>query len=200
MLEDSVIIEVVNRSDCNSGYILEDGNVHRSFTPGEMKKITMGELRALSYSPGGDALLREFLQIKNAEAIEELLGEVEPEYNYTPEDVKRVMLNGTMDEFLDMLDFAPDGIREMIKDFAVKFELNDVRKREAIFNKYGFNVDNAIKNNRLEREALEKESKGQKETQTGRRVPVGVQQVQTAVTSGRRTAPAVPSDKYKVVG
>ena len=200
MLEDSVIIEVVNRSDCNSGYILEDGNVHRSFTPGEMKKITMGELRALSYSPGGDALLREFLQIKNAEAIEELLGEVEPEYNYTPEDVKRVMLSGTMDEFLDMLDFAPDGIREMIKDFAVKLELNDVRKREAIFAKYGFNVDNAIKNNRLEREALEKESKGQKETQTGRRVPVGGQQVQTAAASGRRTAPAVSENKYKVVG
>lgn len=200
MLEDSVIIEVINRSDCNSGYILEDGNVHRSFTPGEMKKITMGELRALSYSPGGDALLREFLQIKNAEAIEELLGEVEPEYNYTPEDVKRVMLNGTMDEFLDMLDFAPDGIREMIKDFAVKFELNDVRKREAIFTKYGFNVDNAIKNNRLEREALEKESKGQKETQTGRRVPLGGNTETAQSTAGRRTAPAVPSDKYKVVG
>ena len=200
MLDDSFIVEVTNRSDCNSGYILEDGNVHRSFTPGEMKKITMGELRALSYSPGGDALLREFLQIKNAEAIEELLGEVEPEYNYTPDDVKRVMLNGTMDEFLDMLDFAPDGVREMIKDFAVKLELNDVRKREAIYKKYGFNVDNAIKNNRLEKEALEKESKGQKETQTGRRVPINEQQVQVATSPGRRTAPAVPSDKYKVVG
>lgn len=200
MLEDSVIIEVINRSDCNSGYILEDGNVHRSFTPGEIKKITMGELRALSYSPGGDVLLREFLQIKNPEAIEELLGEVEPEYNYTADDVKRVMVYGTMDEFLDMLDFAPDGVREMIKDFAVKLELNDVAKREVIFTKYGFNVDNAIKNNRLEKEALAKENKEQKETQTGRRVPVGGQKTDTAATSGRRTAPAVPSDKYKVVG
>lgn len=198
MLEDSVIIEVTNRSDCNSGYILEDGNVHRSFTPGETKKISMGELRALSYSPGGDVLLREFLQIKNNEAIAELIGDVEPEYNYTADDVKRVMIQGSMDEFLDMLDFAPDGIREMIKDFAVKLELNDVRKREAIFNKYGFNVDNAIKNNRLEREALAKETKEQKETQTGRRVPIGGQQVEV-VQGGRRTAPPVPSDKYKVV-
>ena len=199
MLEDSAIIEVTNRSDCNSGYVLEDGNVHRSFTPGETKKVTMGELRALSYSPGGDALLREFLQIKNKEAIEELIGEVEPEYNYTADDVKRVMINGTMDEFLDMLDFAPDGVREMIKDFAVKLELNDVRKREAIFEKYGFNVDNAIKNNRLEREALAKETNEQKETQTSRRVPIGGQ-AEAAQTAGRRTAPAVPSDKYKVVG
>ena len=198
MLEDSIIIEVTNRSDCNSGYILEDGNIHRSFTPGETKKIPMGELRALSYSPGGDALLREFLQIKNAEAIEELLGEVEPEYNYTPEDVKRVMLNGTMDEFLDMLDFAPDGIREMIKDFAVKLELNDVRKREAIFEKYGFNVDNAIKNNRLEKEALEKEGTQAKQEQSGRRVPVG-DKPQVNMVAGRRTAPPVADNKYKVV-
>lgn len=198
MLEDSVIIEVVNRSDCNSGYILEDGNVHRSFTPGEMKKITMGELRALSYSPGGDALLREFLQIKNAEAIEELLGEVEPEYNYTPEDVKRVMVYGTMDEFLDMLDFAPDGVREMIKDFAVKLELNDVAKREAIFTKYGFNVDNAIKNNRLEKEALAKEETQTKQEQNGRRVPVG-SKPQVNMVAGRRTAPPVADNKYKVV-
>jgi hypothetical protein len=198
MLEDSVIIEVVNRSDCNSGYILEDGNVHRSFTPGEMKKITMGELRALSYSPGGDALLREFLQIKNAEAIEELLGEVEPEYNYTPEDVKRVMVYGTMDEFLDMLDFAPDGVREMIKDFAVKLELNDVAKREAIFTKYGFNVDNAIKNNRLEKEALAKEETQTKQEQSGRRVPVGGKP-QVNMVAGRRTAPPVADNKYKVV-
>ena len=158
----------------------------------------MGELRALSYSPGGDALLREFLQIKNAEAIEELLGEVEPEYNYTPEDVKRVMLNGTMDEFLDMLDFAPDGIREMIKDFAVKLELNDVRKREAIFEKYGFNVDNAIKNNRLEKEALEKEGTQAKQEQSGRRVPVG-DKPQVNMVAGRRTAPPVADNKYKVV-
>lgn len=198
MLDDSFIVEVVNRSDCNSGYILEDGNVHRSFTPGEMKKITMGELRALSYSPGGDALLREFLQIKNAEAIEELLGSVEPEYNYTPDDVKRVMLSGTMDEFLDMLDFAPDGIREMIKDFAVKLELNDVRKREAIFEKYGFNVDNAIRNNRAEREALEKEGAQIKQEQSGRRVPVGGKP-QVNMVAGRRTAPPVADNKYKVV-
>lgn len=198
MLDDSFIVEVVNRSDCNSGYILEDGNIHRSFTPGEMKKITMGELRALSYSPGGDALLREFLQIKNAEAIEELLGSVEPEYNYTPNDVKRVMLSGTMDEFLDMLDFAPDGIREMIKDFAVKLELNDVRKREAIFEKYGFNVDNAIRNNRAEREALEKEGAQIKQEQSGRRVPVG-SKPQVNMVAGRRTAPPVADNKYKVV-
>lgn len=198
MLEDNVIIEVTNRSDCNSGYILEDGNIHRSFTPGETKKISMGELRALSYSPGGDALLREFLQIKNAEAIEELLGEVEPEYNYTPEDVKRVMLSGTMDEFLDMLDFAPDGIREMIKDFAVRLELNDVRKREAIFEKYGFNVDNAIRNNRAEREALEKEGTQTKQEQSGRRVPVGGKP-QVNMVAGRRTAPPVADNKYKVV-
>ena len=198
MLDDKFIVEVVNRSDGSAGYTLEDMGIHRSFTPGEVKKLTMGELRSLSYAPGGEVLLKEFLQIRNAEAVEELIGEVEPEYSYTPEDVKRIMAEGSYAEFLDMLDFAPEGVKEMIKDFAVKLELNDVRKREAIFEKYGFNVDNAIRNNRAEREALEKEGTQTKQEQSGRRVPVG-DKPQVNMVAGRRTAPPVADNKYKVV-
>lgn len=198
MLNDDVLIEVVNRSDGGAGYTIEDKNIHRSFTPGEIKKITMGELRSLSYAPGGEILLREFLQIRNAEAVQELLGAVEPEYNYSPEDVKKIMTEGSYDQFLDMLDFAPDGIKEMIKDYAVKLELNDVRKREAIYAKYGFNVDNAIRNNRLEKKALEEADGNENNQNTGRRVPVG-EKKDTVVVTGRRTAPAVSDDKYKVV-
>jgi len=46
---------------------------------------------------------------------------------------------------LDCLDFAPEGVRDLIKTFSVMLPLNDVAKREAILNKLGFNVDNAIK-------------------------------------------------------
>ena len=200
MLDDSFIVEVLNRSDGSAGYTIEDTGVHRTFTSGEIKKIPMGELRALSYMPGGGVLLKHFLQIRNREAIEELIGEVEPEYNYSADDVMKIMTEGTMDQFLDMLDFAPEGVRDMIKSYAVKYELNDVRKREAIFQKYGFNVDNAIRNNRLEKEALEKEMKGESNTekQTGRRAPVMIDKVETTQNSGRRTAPAV-ENKYKVV-
>jgi hypothetical protein len=36
------------------------------------------------------------------------------------------------------------GVIEMVKKYAVELELNDVRKRKAIQNKLGFNIDNAI--------------------------------------------------------
>ena len=62
------------------------------------------------------------------------------------------MKTGSIDEFLDCLDFAPEGVTELIKTLAVQLPLNDVAKREAIYNKLGFNVDNAI---RLKREAAE---------------------------------------------
>lgn len=199
MLDDKFIVEVVNRSDGSAGYTLEDSGVHRSFTSGEVKKITMGELRSLTYTPGGLVLLHDFLQIRNREAVEELLGEVEPEYNYTSDDVKKVMFEGSYNQFLDMLDFAPEGVREMIKDYAVKYELNDVRKREAILEKYGFNVNKAIENNRLEKEALAASGSTEKEQSVGRRVPVESKDEGLKVM-GRRTAPAVSEGKYKVVG
>ena len=55
------------------------------------------------------------------------------------------MKTGSLDEFLDCLDFAPEGVKDLIKNLAVDLPLNDVAKREAIFNKLGFNVDNAIR-------------------------------------------------------
>ena len=73
-----------------------------------------------------------------------LLGKVEPEYDYTPTDIKNLLLNGSLDELLDCLDFAPEGVIEIVKDLAVELPLNDVAKREAILNKTGFNVTNAI--------------------------------------------------------
>ena len=199
MLDDNYIVEVMNRSDGSAGYTLEDSGIHRNFTAGEIKKIPMSELRSLSYIPGGLVLLKQFLQVRNREAVEELIGEIEPEYNYSADDVLKIMTQGSYDQFLDLLDFAPEGVRDIIKDYAVKYELNDVRKREAIFNKYGFNVDNAIKNNRLEKEALAKADNNTENTQnTGRRVPIG-EKKDAVVVTGRRTAPAVSDDKYKVV-
>jgi len=54
------------------------------------------------------------------------------------------MTQGTLEQFLDCLDFAPESILENIKDIAVKLPLNDMAKREAIKNKLGFDVTKAI--------------------------------------------------------
>ena len=179
MLDKTTVIKVRNRDNGTVGYVVPDlGNLHRSFQPHEEKEITMEELRKLSYLPGGDIILKDYLIIDNKEAIAELLGEVEPEYNYTEEEVKYLLEKGSLDQLKDALDFAPSGVIELIKDLAVKTELNDISKRDAIFKKTGFNVTSAVEFNK------EIEGSDEETTQTRRSAPVTRPAAQE--NSGRR--------------
>ena len=153
MLEKDTIIKVRNRDNGSVGYTIPDlGNLKREFASGEIKDVTMEELRKLSYIPGGQYILENCLVIENQEAIQELLGDVEPEYAFTSEDVKNLLINGSLDQLLDALDFAPKGVVELIKSYAVELEINDIQKRKAILEKTGFNVDKAIEINHIDRE------------------------------------------------
>ena len=87
------------------------------------------------------------------------------------------------DDFLDCLDFAPVGVIDLIKQLAVSLPLNDMEKREAIKNKFGFDVTKAIENSKIDEE----------------------ENISTAMSSGRRVkveeekkAPARRTN-YKVV-
>ena len=87
MLDDKTIITVKNRDNGHIVYPIADlNNLRREFAPGEEKKITIEELKKLSWQPGGRALIEKFLLIDNEEAIAELLGNVEPEYYYTDKE------------------------------------------------------------------------------------------------------------------
>lgn len=153
-MEKTTPIKVLNRDNGAVVYsIPEMGGLRRVFQSGETKEVTFEELQKLSYIPGGHELLANSLVIKdNAEAIRLLLGHVEPEYSYTREDIIRLMKTSSLDEFLDCLDFAPNGVKDLIKTLSVELPLNDVAKREAIYKKLGFNVDNAI---RIKKESSE---------------------------------------------
>ena len=153
-MEKNTPVKVLNRDNGAVVYSIPEMNgLRRVFQAGETKEVTFEELQKLSYIPGGNELLRENLVIiDQPKAIEELLGRVEPEYSYTKTDVIKLLKQGSLDEFLDCLDFAPDGVKELIKTLAVELPLNDVAKREAIFNKLGFNVDAAI---RIQKQANE---------------------------------------------
>ena len=149
MLDKTTLIKVVNRDNGTVGYTIPDlGNLHRNFQPKEEKEVTMEELRKLSYLPGGVTLLRDCLVIKNADAIAELLGEVEPEYHYTEEEIKKLLLYGTMDQFMDCLDFAPQGVIDLLRSLAVELQVSDINKREVIKTKTGFDVTKAIEINK----------------------------------------------------
>ena len=138
------LVKVANRDSGRVGYKIDELGVMRQFAPRETKEVTFEELERLSFLPGGDVMLKNYLIVKNPEAIKQLGIDVEPEYYYTEKEIKDILVNGTMDQFLDCLDFAPDGVLDLLKKMAVDLPLNDMQKRDAIFNKLGFNVSKAI--------------------------------------------------------
>lgn len=198
MLDNNFEIEVINRYNGITGYVLDDGNerIVRSFEPKEKKMITMGELRKLSFKAGGPAILKGYLVVKNEEAIKELLGGVEPEYFYTEDEVIALLTSGSLDQLMDALDFAPIGVVEMIKDFAVAMEINDMSKRQAIIAATGFNVNAAIENNKAERLAELAEGKEEKKSAAPARrtapITEGAEAKPTTDPGRRAATPASP--------
>lgn len=192
MLENNTMIRVTNRDNGSVGYTIPDmGNLHRNFQSGETKEVTMEELKKLAWLPGGQYILENLLVIENIEAQQELLPSVEPEYNYTRVDIENLLSNGSLEQLQDCLDFAPDGVVNMVKDIAVTTELNDMRKREAILEATRFNVSKAIEINR------ETEKDDVAATPTGRRAaPIKVTAQENVAPAGRRTA----APKYNIVG
>ena len=148
MLEEK-LIEVRNRDAGSVGYTIPDTGTWRNFSPGETKRIPLSELQALQYVPGGEFTLRELLMIKDTDALSALNIITEPEYFYTETEIKELLTKGTLDQLKDCLDFAPEGVIELIKKIAVETELPDTLKRAAITKKTGFNIDNAIMVNRV---------------------------------------------------
>lgn len=149
LLEDNALVKIQNRDNGYVGYTIPDLNgLHRSFSPGETKEITMNELRKLSYIPGGMKTIKDCFIILNEAARAEILPDIEPEYYLDKDGVTDLLVNGSLDQLLDCLDFAPEGVISLVKDIAVNIELNDIRKREAILQKTGFNVTRAIEINK----------------------------------------------------
>ena len=188
MLDKNTLVKITNRYDGRVGYSIPDlGNLYRGFAPGETKEVTMEELRKLSYSTGGQGMLEDYFVLDNKQAIEELIHGVEPEYYYTEEDVKNLLLTGSLDELKDCLDFAPEGVVEIVKKLAVDLKINDIAKRKAIKDITGFNVDTAIYVNE---ETSEERAEEKKERRTT------VKKAEETVPTGRRTT--APTSKYKI--
>lgn len=144
-MDKNTLIKVTNRNNGTVGYIIpEMGNLQRQFAPGVTKEIPFEELQNLYWIKGGRVILQNYLIIDNPEAVKALQIDVEPEYFYDDKAIRDVMVNGSLDQFLDMLDFSNMGVKESIKQIAVDLPLNDVEKRQAILDKLGFDVNNAI--------------------------------------------------------
>ncbi len=179
MAEKKYFYNVKNRSGSVVTYTIPEDNIRRRFTPGETKRISYEELLHLSYQPGGRELMAAFLQIQS-EGVPKSLGiKTEPEYYMSEQEVVELIKHGSLDQFLDCLDFAPEGVLELLKKFSVEIPLTDFDKRQALKTKTGFDVDAAIANAGKEADAKTEETR--------------IQQA-AAPATGRRT-----STNYKVI-
>ena len=150
MINANTVYNVLNRSSSMVGYTIPELNIRREFQPGETKKIKFSELEQLTYQPGGTTLIQDYFLIREQEVTDALNIQTEIEYYMNEDNVRDLILKGSLDQFLDCLDFAPEGVIEMIKKLAIELPMNDVEKREALKKKTGLDVDSAIKNKMAE--------------------------------------------------
>lgn len=183
------IYNVKNRSSSMVVYSIPEDGVRREFAPGETKRVTFGELEKLTYQSGGRVILNSYLQVTDADVQDELNIHVEPEYFMNEQQIIDLLKNGSLDAFLDCLDFAPTGVIDLVKDLSTKLPLTDYEKRKALKDKIGFDIDKAIAN--IEAEKADDGEGAFHEVGKQRRV----QPAETAAQPARRT-----NSKYKIVG
>lgn len=186
MIRSEDMFNVKNRSTSVVVYRIPESNLRREWAPGEVKRIPFGELEKLTYQPGGRELIANFLQIMENEVTDDLNVHREPEYNMSEDQVRDLILNGSIDAFLDALDFAPLGVIDLIKTMSVQLPITDMAKREALKAKTGFDVDKAIENDRASKEDSKKETIADKPVE---------RRVTESTPAGRRTS----GNAYKVV-
>lgn len=195
MFADKRMCLVTNRSASRVCYsVPELGIKLRDFQPNETKRISYEELEALTYVPGGLNLMRDYLQIKEEKVRNELVGNVEPEYNMTADQIKALILTpNNYDEWLDCLDFAPEGVIDMIKSLAVSLPLTDTAKMQQFKEKTGVDIARMIRANE-EMKAEEIAEAAAQQTQAKQRRTNNAT-VEESTTPTRRTS----GSKYKVV-
>lgn len=177
---------VKNRGAGHVSYRIPEDGIRRSFAPGETKEITYKELEKLTYQPGGMMLLTNYLQITEEDTLRSFGMRVEPEYHMSDRDVATLIKTGSLDAFLDALDFAPVGVIDLIKKLSIEIPLMDMAKRRALKEKTGFDVDAALRH--IEEEKEDSGNTILKQSNERRVKP-------DAAPAGRRTAPP----KYNII-
>ena len=177
------LINVTNRTPGMVVYKIPEHGIRREFYPKETKKIPYEELVWLSYIAGGRAIMQDCLLIEEPQATQDLNIHTEPEYFMNEQEVIDMLLQGSLDQLLDALDFAPVGVIEIIKAQAVSLPIYDMQKREAIYKATGFNVNAAIENSKPDEDEIVEEA------------PVATRRVQQNTNAPTRRT----EGKYKVI-
>ena len=182
----SVMYRVKNRGASTVVYKIADKGIRREFKPGQIMQISSEELEELTFQPGGTLILSQFLQIMDLDGIQAVRIKTEPEYHMSEADVAKLITNGSLDAFLDALDFAPIGVIDLIKKLSISIPMVDIQKRKALKEKTGFDVEAALKHNEEDKE--DTQNTILKQNNSGRRIKT------EEAPAGRRTTP-----KYNII-
>lgn len=141
------LVEVRNMMDHKQVLIDKNTRTRYVFGPQQTKTLSAGELRSMAYVPGVLSMLYDGkLRIKNKDLCVEFNIPVDvPEYDMTQDDVDDMLLNKELDYLLDALDWAPEGILELIKNRAIALRITDIVKRKSISDALGCDIDNMIR-------------------------------------------------------
>lgn len=180
-------ISVKNRSAATVIITIPNRHIRVTLQPGQtVNSLTFADIEDFSYQPGGEKMLQEYLQLGELDIAQLSIGQPQPEYNYSEEDILNLLKPANpdnLDAFLDCLDFAPTGVIDLVKKYAVSLPLTDTRKLEAIKESTGFDAAAAI------RHLEEEKNEGAEEPKApARRV---VSEPKKTTTPGRRVV--VPS-------
>ena len=135
-------IRVWKRAKGKVVYSLDDPKVYRVWNRNdEVKMITFHELYTLSNAPGGRGILQYFLLIKDQEVLQALDLPLDPEYQYTEEDCRKLILKGTKDQILDALEFGGYGVATLIKKAATEVKIDSTSRKKMINGIFGFDLD-----------------------------------------------------------
>lgn len=150
-------LKVTNRSNGEVTYSLAELSVRRVFSIFETKNIPEAEMEALFQTDGGRELIKDFLLIHDEDWVNR---HWEPtiEYFWTEKEIKECLLNDTTELFSETLDYAPEGVIDLIKFYAWKLPISDLNKINVISEKLGFDVQAAVV---MMKEMVPEETSGQ---------------------------------------
>jgi hypothetical protein len=168
-------------------YNLTDPQVNRTWRPNELKVLTFHELYQLSNHPGGAALLKERLQIRDNKVRAALQLPLDPEYLYTEEDAKNLAIDGTQEQILDALEFGPLGLASMIKHHAI-LHTNSLERVNFFNTLFSMNIQE------LRESVKDVEPVTTPETRTRRSPKSNINEEESTPKTTRKSRPLKPSE------
>lgn len=136
-------MKVYNRSDSVVSYSLPELRVRRVFNLGECKELEPAEMEALWQTDGGQILIKQHLCVDDKEWVS-AHWDAPIEYFWKDEDIKICLTEDSIDLFRETLEYAPEGVIDLIKNYAWRLPIHDLNKIEAIKEATGFDVLAAI--------------------------------------------------------